>query len=1182
MATVKVNITAPLPNAPPVVSRTIAVSATTTTSNATDQLVSIDLVEVQFGVGTPFVPANKVGTSWRRTGTVPIGSGGGSTVKISARAIWRQSPRPPEPPDWSEPMTSQETSVSVVLEATPPVVTVDAFDQAPPPGLLTLSGTAQDVGSGVSVVQYQIGSSSYAATDNITGDWSQWRKTLNLPAGEYLIKIQAIDKFRNSKTKELNISVRTPFQPTNAELAFAPVTYLQELAVGEFSFAKRWIKIGSTGLGPTAQDLTHRFYQPFDRLTLANHYERATKQVHQTRIAVEVLRERLRQINAVYEALLLQFGTSQEELRAARIADEATRRALAERLGLGVESARPDRLDQITLMPDQVTETKLKQLFGLEITNDDPLLPMNAGAEVLNWRLGATRDRWVLEDAQLRNGVGGPVPIIDPDLVGEANLNTTTAGDRVYDLWRARKSWLDQKLAETAGQRQQGLEQVVNTFIGDLDIPALAAQDADGVDISGVLDPLNLGLDAFRFLRKCRELAIAGELLETEWRDILDIVVQVQKRRQYPQWRIEESGLSLAPQYFQLAEEQGLAPTASPWRAKWSDYAAWRRTLTVRIRQLQDVKDAYQSALDAAEESSLPVLRNSLIEIIGRQATPPENVAVAAERLTRELVIDLRANASQKTTRVNQAIETLLGALFSVRAGRLSTDPTSPNWSIDVESDFDLEWQWMSAYRTWRAAMIVFAYPESQLYPNFFITEEPSLNPTQAYKDLIATLRDTARMTPAVAREKAKEYLGNLRAELASSLPPLLMMRDFTITEQVDLVQRKALVTAQFASVTQPHTEANYLREIFWLVPIALALQLQRAGHYLVALDWYQTVYAFNLPRPNRKIYRGLELEERITSEYARVPEWLVEELNPHIFARKRKNAYTRFTVLSIARCFLDYADAEFSQSTAESVGRARTLYETAEDLLNLPDVKPQTGPDIPFLPDPIWESLRLHARANLTKIHNGLNIAGMPLATPLTSDASTILPSQYRYAALVERAKQLVGIAQQVESAFLAAMERRDAEAYSLMQAVHDLRVAGATVSLQDLKITDADLSVQMTQLQQEKAQIQVNYFDDRLSEGLNSWEKTALAATGTAIYLQTMAGGFYSYNVVLEVAKSIFSLGLFGSPGNSLGNALSAYAGAASSAANLAQTMASFERREQDWRLQKSLSEKDVQCSP
>src|SRR5205823_2615307 len=135
----------------------------------------------------------------------------------------------------------------------------------------------------------------------------------------------------------------------------------------------------------------------------------------------------------------------------------------------------------------------------------------------------------------------------------------------------------------------------------------------------------------------------------------------------YPQWRLEESGLSLAPQYFRFPDEPGLEVTASSWRARWRDYSAWRKTLAVRIKQIQDVKDAYQTALDAAETGALPVLRDSLIEIIGRQHDPLENVAVAAERLTRELLIDLRANAGQKTTRVNQAIETLLGAIFSVR-----------------------------------------------------------------------------------------------------------------------------------------------------------------------------------------------------------------------------------------------------------------------------------------------------------------------------------------------------------------------------------------------------------------------------------------------------------------------------------------------------------------------------------
>ena len=84
------------------------------------------------------------------------------------------------------------------------------------------------------------------------------------------------------------------------------------------SFAERWINVGSTGAGPTPQDLTNRFFQPFDRLTQANLYELAMRQLYQTRIAVEVLRGRLRQTNqpvpraveqnfrrVAYEALLL-------------------------------------------------------------------------------------------------------------------------------------------------------------------------------------------------------------------------------------------------------------------------------------------------------------------------------------------------------------------------------------------------------------------------------------------------------------------------------------------------------------------------------------------------------------------------------------------------------------------------------------------------------------------------------------------------------------------------------------------------------------------------------------------------------------------------------------------------------------------------------------------------------------
>jgi hypothetical protein len=48
--------------------------------------------------------------------------------------------------------------------------------------------------------------------------------------------------------------------------------------------------------------------------------------------------------------------------------------------------------------------------------------------------------------------------------------------------------------------------------------------------------------------------------------------------------------------------------------------------------------------------------------------------------------------------------------------------------------------------------------------------------------------------------------------------------------------------------------------------------------------------------------------------------------------------------LLSLARCFLEFADAEFSSDTSESVARSRTLYTTALDLLNSDELQQQQG----------------------------------------------------------------------------------------------------------------------------------------------------------------------------------------------------------------------------------------------
>ena len=135
-----------------------------------------------------------------------------------------------------------------------------------------------------------------------------------------------------------------------------------------------------------------------------------------------------------------------------------------------------------------------------------------------------------------------------------------------------------------------------------------------------------------------------------------------------------------------------------------------------------------------------------------------------------------------------------------------------------------------------------------------------------------------------------------------------------------------------------------YFEEAWYFVPVHVALQLLQAGHYQAALDWFRTVYDYSAQIGKRKIYHGLTDEESLKAVFERGQDWnwLRDPLDPHAIARSRHNAYTRFTLLSIVRCFLEYATAEFTRDTAESVPLARTLYQTALELLEDPNLNQQ------------------------------------------------------------------------------------------------------------------------------------------------------------------------------------------------------------------------------------------------
>jgi hypothetical protein len=296
--------------------------------------------------------------------------------------------------------------------------------------------------------------------------------------------------------------------------------------------------------------------------------------------------------------------------------------------------------------------------------------------------------------------------------------------------------------------------------------------------------------------------------------------------------------------------------------------------------------------------------------------------------------------------------------------------------------------------------------------------------------------------------------------------------------------------------------------------------------------------------------------------------------------------------------------------------------------------VPPVIAPSITFCipPNPLVAALRLQAELNLHKLRTCRNIAGMkreldPYVAPIDTvtglptigangqlmlPGTTVLrPTIYRLPVLMQRAKDLVQIAQQMEAAMLAAIEKRDAEAYSLMRARQDLDLAQADVQLETLRLKQANDSVTLASLQQTRAQIQLDHFQKLLDEDLLEQERIAIEDLGeaaifqaTAADLSFAAAAVYGAAAVAGAIAGGAAGSVVGGPlGTALGSTGGAIAGALSGGlggvasglsalssgytslaakrstrAQIQLTLASFERRRQEWELNAAVAKQDV----
>ena len=261
---------------------------------------------------------------------------------------------------------------------------------------------------------------------------------------------------------------------------------------------------------------------------------------------------------------------------------------------------------------------------------------------------------------------------------------------------------------------------------------------------------------------------------------------------------------------------------------------------------------------------------------------------------------------------------------------------------------------------------------------------------------------------------------------------------------------------------------------------------------------------------------------------------------------------------------------------------------------------------------NPVVTALRTRAANNLTKLRTCRNIAGflrqvdlygapIGLGSAMVSADGAIFngvvdaaPTPYRYATVIARAKELAGIAQQIESGYQSALENAEREALSVLQAEQNVELSEARVTLQDLRVVQAANELGMAQLQKSSAVFRESTFANWISDGksfneikmLNAYslaaqaQKQAAQARTAASIAQTsaeMIGSFSGGKVLTGAMKSLALSTSMAATMAGLGFELQAISAEASAAA--ASIEASFERRNDEWELQQGIAAIDSQ---
>ena len=216
---------------------------------------------------------------------------------------------------------------------------------------------------------------------------------------------------------------------------------------------------------------------------------------------------------------------------------------------------------------------------------------------------------------------------------------------------------------------------------------------------------------------------------------------------------------------------------------------------------------------------------------------------------------------------------------------------------------------------------------------------------------------------------------------------------------------------------------------------------------------------------------------------------------------------------------------------------------------------------------------------------------AGLDIASVI-SGLNAPLPF-YRFNVMSQKATELIQEVRSLGGALLQALEKKDAEAMALLRSELELKVLNSVKAVKDQQIKEAETQIEVLKKSMKVTEEKILYYRSR--EFMNTGETVSFALTTSALIAQAAA---MALDIVAGVAHVVpegelgasgfgatpvatlkFGGVNVGNSSNSWADVSRAISGLLQTGSGMASTLASYERRKEEWDFQATLGDKELE---